>query len=65
MKVQDKENAQKVRMSNDNGQYKREIYRRAEYIMPQLDGTYNVSDGSDVDLHDYLDLHDYIPQDRK
>ena len=31
MKVQDKENALKVCMSNDNGQYKREIYRRAEY----------------------------------
>ena len=30
MKVQDKENALKVCMSNDNGQYKREIYRRAE-----------------------------------
>ena len=56
MKVQDKDNAQKVCMSNDNGQYKREIYRRAEYTIPQLDGTYNVSDRSDVDLHDYLDL---------
>ena len=41
---------------NDNGQYKREIYRRAEYIIPQLDGTYNVSDSSDIDSHDYLDL---------
>ena len=30
MKVQDKENALKVCLSNDNGQYKREIYRRAE-----------------------------------
>ena len=56
MKVQDKENALKVQMLNENGQYKREIYRRAEYIIPQLDGTYNVSDSSDVDLHDYLDL---------
>ena len=53
MKVQDKENALKVCMSNDNGQYKREIYKRA---IPQLDGTYNVCDSSDVDLHDYLDL---------
>ena len=43
-------------MVNDNGQYKREIYRRAEYTIPQLDGTYNVSDSSDIDLHDYLDL---------
>ena len=56
MKVQDKENALKVCMSNDNGQYKREIYRRTEYTIPQLDGTCNVSDSSDVDLHDYLDL---------
>ena len=43
-------------MVNNNGQYKREIYRRAEYIIPQLDGTYNVSDSSDIDSHDYLDL---------
>ena len=56
MKVQDKENALKVRILNDNGQYKREIYRRAEYTIPQLDGTYNVLDSSDVDSHDYLDL---------
>ena len=56
MKVQDKENVLKAHMSNNNGQYKREIYRRAEYTIPQLDGTYNVSDSSDVDLHDYLDL---------
>ena len=34
----------------------KEIYRRAEYTIPQLDGTYNVSDSSDVDSHDYLDL---------
>ena len=25
-------------------------------MIPQLDGTYNVSDNSDTDLHDYLDL---------
>ena len=43
-------------MQNDNGQYKREIHRRAECIIPQLDGTYNVSDSSDADSHDYLDL---------
>ena len=55
MNVQDKENALKAHMLNDNGQYKREIYRRAEYTISQLDGTYNVSDSSDVDLHDYLD----------
>ena len=56
MKVQDKENALKAHMQNDNGQYKSEIYRRAECIIPQLDGTYNVSDSSDADSPDYLDL---------
>ena len=56
MKVQDKENTLKAHMLNDNGQYKREIYRWAEYTIPQLDGTCNVSDSSDVDSHDYLDL---------
>ena len=56
MKVQDKENALKVCMLNDNGQYKREIYRRVEYTILQLDGTNNVSDSSNVDSHDYLDL---------
>ena len=28
----------------------------AENMVPQLDGTYNVSDDSDTDLHSYLDL---------
>ena len=56
MKVQDKENALRTHVVNDNGQYKREIYRRAEYIIPQLDGTYNVLDSNDIDLYDYLDL---------
>ena len=52
----DREYTPKVHMSDDYGQNKREIYRRAEYIIPQLDGTHNASDSSDVDLHDYLDL---------
>ena len=56
MKVQDTENALEAHMQNDNGQYKSEIYKRAECIIPQLDGTYNVSDSSDADLPDYLDL---------
>ena len=56
MKVQDKENALKAHMLNDNGQYKREMYRRAEYTIPQLDGIYNVMDSSNVDSDDYLDL---------
>ena len=55
-KVQDIENALKAHMQNDNGQYKSEIYRRAECIIPQLDGTYNVLNSSDTDLTDYLDL---------
>ena len=56
IKVQDKQNSLKAHMQNDNGQYKSEIYRRAECIIPQLDGTYNVSDSSDTDFPDYLDL---------
>ena len=32
------------------------MYKRAENIVPQLDGTYNVSDDSDTDSHSYLDL---------
>ena len=39
-----------------NGQYRNEWYKRAENMVPQLDGTYNVSDDSDLDLHSYLDL---------
>ena len=56
IKIQDTENILKAHMLSDNGQYKREIYRRAEYVIPQLDVTYNVSDSSEVDSHDYLDL---------
>ena len=43
-------------MQNNNGQYRHEIYDRAESMIPELDGTYNVSDSSDIDSHDYLDL---------
>ena len=39
-----------------NGQYRKELYNRAESMVPQLDGTYNVSDDRDTDLHSYLDL---------
>ena len=60
IKVQDKaikvQDTPKVHMSDYNGQNKREIYRRAEYIIPKLDGTHNASDSSDIDSHDYLDL---------
>ena len=41
---------------NENGQYRNEWYKRAENMVPQLDGTYNVSDDSDSDSHSYLDL---------
>ena len=43
-------------MQNINGQYRNEMYKRAENMVPQLDGTYNITDNSDSDLHDYLDL---------
>ena len=39
-----------------NGQYRNELYKRAESMVPQLDSTYNVSDDSDTDSHSYLDL---------
>ena len=53
MQIQDTKNDLKAHVQNDNGQYKSEMYKRAESIIPQLDGTYNVSD---VDSPDYLDL---------
>ena len=57
LKIQDKiEGKFKAHMQSDNGQYRNEMYKRAESMIPQLDGTYNVSDSSDTDLHDYLDL---------
>ena len=43
-------------MRNSNGQYRYEMYKRAENMIPQLDGTFNISDDSDSDLHGYLDL---------
>ena len=57
LKIQDKtESDFKMHMQNVNGQYNTEIYKRAESMIPQLDGTYNVSDNSNIDSHDYLDL---------
>ena len=41
---------------SESGQYRNEMYKRAENMVPQLDGTYNVSDDSNTDLHSYLDL---------
>ena len=43
-------------MQSNNGQYRNEMYKRAENMIPQLDGTFNVSDNSDTDSHSYLDL---------
>ena len=44
-KIQDKiEGKFKAHMQSDNGQYRNEMYKRAENMIPQLDGTYNVSD---------------------
>ena len=43
-------------MQSSNGQYRNEMYKRAENLIPQLDGTFIVSDSSDTDSYDYLDL---------
>ena len=57
LKIQDKiEGKYDENMRNTNGQYRHEMYKRAENMIPQLDGTFNVSDDSDSDLHGYLDL---------
>ena len=57
LKIQDKiEGNFKAHMQNDNDQYRNDIFKRAESMIPQLDGTYNVSDSSNTDSHDYLDL---------
>ena len=57
LKIQDKiEGKYDENMQNINGQYRNEMYRMAENMIPQLAGTFNVSDDSDSDLHSYLDL---------
>ena len=57
LKIQDKiEGKYDENMQNINGQYRNELYKRAENMIPQLDGTFNISDNSDSDLHSYLDL---------
>ena len=43
-------------MQNINGQNRNEMYKRAENRIPQLDGTFNISDNSNSDLNSYLDL---------
>ena len=57
LKIQDKiEGNLKVQMQSDNSQYRNEMYKRAENMIPQLNDTYNISDSSDTNSHDYLDL---------
>ena len=57
LKIQDKiEGKYNENMQSNNGQYRNEMYKRAENMIPQLDGTFNVSDNSDSDSHSYLDL---------
>ena len=56
LKIQEKiEGKYKTNMQSNNGQYRNEMYKRAENI-PQLDDTFNISDNSNTDLHSYLDL---------
>ena len=55
--IQDKiEGKHDENIQSVNGQYRNELYKRAENMVPQLDGTYNVSDDSNTDSHSYLDL---------
>ena len=60
LKIQDNiEGKHDENIQNINGQYRNEVYKRAENMVnmvPQLDGTYNVTDDSDSNLRDYSDL---------
>ena len=57
LKMQDKiEGKYNENMQSNNGQYRNEMYKRVENMLPQLDGTFNVSDNSNTDLHSYLDF---------
>ena len=57
LKIQDKiEGKYDEDIHNMNGQYRNEMYKRAENMIPQLDDTFNVSENSDSDSHSYLDL---------
>ena len=57
LKIQDKiEGKYDEDIHDMSGQYRNEMYKRAENMIPQLGGTFNVSDNSDSDLHSYLDL---------
>ena len=57
LKIQDKiEGKYNENMQSENGQYRNEMYKRAENMIPQLDGNCNVSDDSNSESHSYLDL---------
>ena len=57
LKIQEKiEGKYDEDMHNINGQYRNEMNKRAENMIPQLDGTFNISEDSDADSHSYLDL---------
>ena len=57
LRIQDKTKGKyDENIDNVHSQYRNELYKRAESMVPQLDGTYNVSDDSDTDSHSYLDL---------
>ena len=48
LKIQDKiEGKYDENMQNINGQYRNKMHKRAENMIPQVDGTFNVSDDSD------------------
>ena len=57
LRIQDKTKSKyDENIDNVNGQYRKELYKRAESMVPHLDGTYNVSDDSNTDSHSYLYL---------
>ena len=57
LRIQDKiEGKYDENMQNINGKCRNKMYKRAENMVPQLDGTFNIMDNSDSDSHSYLDL---------
>ena len=47
LNIQDKiEGKYNENMQSENGQCRNEMYRRAENVKPQLDGTFNISDST-------------------
>ena len=49
LKIQDKiEGKFKAYMQSNNGQYRNEMYKRAENMIPQLDGTFNILAGTNI-----------------